>query len=84
MFCLDLYIRTTRVPGASGGQKRALDPVELESLMVVNHHVDHVGAGNRTHILCKTASALNCSTIIPAPADFLVHMGWFRQACVNE
>jgi hypothetical protein len=35
---------------ARGGQKRALDPLELELQMVASHHV---GAGNQTLVLCK-------------------------------
>ena len=35
---------------AFGGQKRVLDPLELELQMVVSHHV---GARNQTQVLCK-------------------------------
>lgn len=48
---LHLCICTMCVPGAIGGQKGSMDPLELELWMVVNHHV---GAGNRTQVLSKT------------------------------
>lgn len=43
---------TTCVPGARGGHKRTSDDMELKSWIVLWHHV---GAGNRTHALCKSA-----------------------------
>ena len=30
MFCLHVYLYTTCVPGARGGQKKASDPLELD------------------------------------------------------
>ena len=39
------------VPVACRGQKRALDPSELELQVVVSCHV---GAGNGTQVLCKS------------------------------
>lgn len=38
------------------GKKRALDPTELKVQLAVNHHV---GARNRTWILCKSSRALS-------------------------
>ena len=38
-------------PVSRGGQKRALDPQELELQMVVSHHV---GVGEQTWVLCKS------------------------------
>lgn len=42
-FCLNVCLCSICVPGIHGGQKRALDALELELGIVVNHHV---GAGN--------------------------------------
>lgn len=39
VFCLHVCICTTCVPGASSGQKRVSDPVELELQMLVSYHV---------------------------------------------
>lgn len=55
------------VSKAQGGQKRASSPLELELQMVVS---DHVGAGNRTSIFCKSSKysePLSC--FFPAPKD---------------
>jgi hypothetical protein len=38
-FCLHVFLCTTRVPGAHGGQKRASDPLELELWTGVSYHV---------------------------------------------
>jgi hypothetical protein len=40
------------VTGACGGQKRTLDLLDLELLMTVSCHV---GARNRTQVLCKSS-----------------------------
>ena len=53
---MNIYECTTCVPGAPGGQKRALDPLELKLHMVGN---DHVGAGNQIQVLCKGNNPLN-------------------------
>jgi hypothetical protein len=42
---------TICVPGPSGGQKKASDPLELDSQTVMSCHV---GAGDGTQILCQT------------------------------
>lgn len=47
---------TTCVHSAHRGQKRVLDPLELEQ-MVMDHHVD---AGNRTWPSAGATSAPNC------------------------
>ena len=61
MFCLNVCLCTTYVPGARRTQKRALDTLELESQMVVSHSV--VGLEPRSS---KTAvSALSCGAISP-------------------
>lgn len=49
--CLHECMCTTCMPDALGDQKRVLDPMELELLMVVNHPV---GAENRTQVLFKS------------------------------
>ena len=51
------------MPVVCGGQKRALDPLELELKMAMSYHV---GAGNQTWVLCK-GSALTCLALSPAP-----------------
>lgn len=48
VFCLHVCMHTARVPGDLRGQKRALDLVELEVMMVVS---PHVGARNATWLL---------------------------------
>lgn len=42
---------TIGIPGGSGGQKKAPDPLKLELWMIVSHHVD---AGNQTWVLCMS------------------------------
>ena len=37
MFCLYVYLYTTRVLGACLGQKKVLDPLELKLQAVVSH-----------------------------------------------
>jgi hypothetical protein len=39
------------MPGAHGGHKRALDPLELELQGVVSYHM---GAGNQIQVLSKS------------------------------
>ena len=46
--CVHICLCTSCVFGACGGQKRALDALELELQMVVSHHM---GAGNQTQVL---------------------------------
>lgn len=53
---------TIGIPGGSGGQKKAPDPLKLELWMIVSHHVD---AGNQSWVLCKT-STLN-HLALPTP-----------------
>lgn len=43
--------------GAQGGQKRELDPPELELKMIVS---GHVGAENGIQVPARTTSVLNC------------------------
>lgn len=63
-YCASCLCTTTHVHGALGGQKRTLDPLELELEMVVIHHV---GAGTWTlRSSTKVTSALNPWAIPPA------------------
>ena len=39
VFCLRVCRCTVGMPGALKGQKKVLDPLELEPRMVVRHHV---------------------------------------------
>jgi len=40
MICLHVFMCTMRMPSTCGGQKGVLDPLELESQMVVSCLVD--------------------------------------------
>lgn len=53
--CLPGCLCTMCVPGVSGGQKQALDPLELELQMFVNCHVD---ARNQTWVLRKSSQVI--------------------------
>lgn len=55
VFYLHGCVCTTCFPSAHSGQKRVLDPLELELRMAVSHHV---GSGNWTWVLCKS---IKCS-----------------------
>jgi hypothetical protein len=46
-------------------QKRVSDPLKLESLMVVSHHV---GGKNQTEASAKATNALTCRATSPASA----------------
>lgn len=50
-----MYVCAAHVGNAYGGQKRAMDPRELELQTVINYHV---GAGNGTESSGRTVSAL--------------------------
>lgn len=51
LFCLNIYLFSTCVPGPCGGQKRASDPLEQESQVAMSHYVD---AGDPIQVLCKS------------------------------
>lgn len=46
------------VPGALGGQKIVLDPLELELQMLGSYHA---GAGTQTQVLCNSSKFLPLS-----------------------
>lgn len=46
-----MYVCTMSVSDAHGGQKKELDTLKLELWRVVSYHV---GAENRTQVLCKS------------------------------
>lgn len=50
--CIHIFMCTTSLPGALGGQKWVLDTLELESQRVVNHHVS---AENQAQVLCESS-----------------------------
>lgn len=50
VFCLHVWMCTTYVSGAHGGQKGEPEPLEQELQKFISHHV---GAGNWTQTLCK-------------------------------
>ena len=57
LFCMyeciaSLHVGMPVLCNACRGQKEVLDPLELELWMVVSCHV---GAGNRTQVLCKSS-----------------------------
>ena len=61
VFCLHIFLCATCAPGALGDQKRAWNPLGLESHTVVNYHVS---AGIEPRSSERAASALNCQCII--------------------
>lgn len=46
-----MYVSTMSMSDARGGQKKELDPLELELWRIVSYRV---GAENRTQVLCKS------------------------------
>lgn len=60
VFYLNICVHTTCIPTATGGQMRAPDTLELESQMVVTHHM---GAGNRNQVFCKSSQYSHCWTV---------------------
>lgn len=54
--CLHVCVCTTCIFGAHGGQKRVLDPLELQ--LFVRHHV---GVRHRTWVLCRSSL---CSSLL--------------------
>lgn len=72
---LPVYVCNVCVHGTRGGQKRALDPLELELQMVI---ICHVGAGNQTRSSCPAANAPNCWAICPAPAMISFNSVWHQ------
>lgn len=63
LFCLHVCMCTLCVPSAFWGHKRSMDPLELESWVVV---ILYVGDGNWTQLLCKSNGALSCRATSPA------------------
>ena len=59
-----MYSYVSRVPDTLRGQKRELDPLELELNMILSHHV---GAGNGTQVLWKSSSVLYCCNCCAIP-----------------
>lgn len=61
------------VPGAWGGQKKASGPLELESQMVLSHHVE---AGIDSRASVRAAGVLNHLITEPAlsPSGFVLDM----------
>lgn len=56
VFCMHICMCSTDVLGVHGDHKKALDLLELELRMVVNHLVD---AGGQICVLCKSNNTLN-------------------------
>lgn len=50
IFCLHVCEHIVYVPSTLRGQKRVLDPLKLETVMVVSHPVD---TGKQTRVLWK-------------------------------
>lgn len=74
-----VYLCAACVCVAGGGQKRTLDPLELELRTVVN---DHVGAGNSLTPLQEQPVLLNCWAVSPASLLFASVSGReFRALC---
>lgn len=55
-FACIYYMSTTHMCSACRGQKRVLDPLELQLQIFVDHHM---GAGNQTWVFGKITSAIN-------------------------
>lgn len=51
MLCLCVHVCTAHNSGACGGQKRAVDALELKLQMIVSNHED---AGDWTRGFCKS------------------------------
>lgn len=51
MIHLHVCLRTMRMPGALGDQRRALDPLALQLQMTVKHYVS---VGSEAWVLCKS------------------------------
>lgn len=66
-----VYMCTTYMPGACGGQKRVLDPSKIELQMFASYHVS---SGKQTSVLCKNNKCFN-SANSPAPGFFLFKVG---------
>jgi hypothetical protein len=64
MFCLHIYYTPCVCLVPMEFERGHWIPPKLELWVALNHHI---GAGNRTQVLCKIKSALNCWTISPAP-----------------
>lgn len=65
MFCLKVYMHTRCMPGACRGQRRVLDPLELQLQTAVR---PHVSVGNWAWAFCKSSK----SSSYLAPVCFLV------------
>lgn len=64
VFCLHVCLHTMCMPGAPTEQKKGLDSLVLELQTVV---IQHLCAGNWTHIFWKSSSAPNCWATSPGP-----------------
>jgi hypothetical protein len=53
---LHVYLWITCTPRTHGGCQKSLDPLELESQMIVSCHA---GAGNGVQVLCKNKCFYN-------------------------
>lgn len=71
VFCLHICLCTRCIPCAHGGQKWALDPLQLQLHMVVR---DHMGAGNWTPVLWENSW---CS--YPWSHLFIFHVLFFEK-----
>lgn len=68
VFCLQLCMCTTGMPGALGGQKKALGPEELELWRVVNYHM---GSGNGILFFWKS---IQCSPTESPPQPLIMFL----------
>lgn len=75
MFCLCVCGGGSGMPDSKGGQKRILDPVELESRMVVSHRV---GPGNQTWVFLK-----NKRTYLTTESLLQLSMFYFLLTCLS-
>lgn len=73
MLFLHVYIQTTCVPGAHGGQEEAEIPWELQVLM--SHHI---GPGNITWVLCKRCKYSSLPSHFSSPTQYPTSNGLFH------
>lgn len=65
--CLQVCLYTMHMPCARRGQKGVLDPLVMELLKIVGHHL---GAKNKIHVLWKNAKCLQLLNHLSTPSPF--------------
>lgn len=78
--CLHICLHIPCAPGAQGGQKAALDLLDLELQKVVSCHV---GAENWTRVLCRAASPLTTELSLQPYQLYSSRQLWLIQLSSN-